>query len=96
MSGGLFFLLLKCLVLHPFNNHGRCTTTTIANAGSAVLTVILFQHIDERVTILRAPLAPNGWPSATAPPCTFTLAASSFIRFEFSIPTTAKASFSSQ
>ena len=48
------------------------------------------------VTIILAPLAPNGCPMETAPPFTFTFYASSFIRFVFSNPTTANASFNSQ
>lgn len=48
------------------------------------------------VIIILAPLQPKGWPMETAPPFTFTLAGSNFMRLLFSIPTTAKASFNSQ
>ena len=38
-----------------------------------------------RVTIILAPLQPKGCPNATAPPCTFTLAAFNFIFCVFTI-----------
>ena len=38
--------------------------------------------------MMRAPLAPNGCPSETAPPFTFTVAGSSCSRLLFSMPTT--------
>ena len=48
------------------------------------------------VTRIRAPLAPIGWPSATAPPRTLTLLPSRPSSWLFAIETTAKASLISQ
>src|SRR5579862_892715 len=45
-----------------------------------------------RVTRMRAPDAPIGWPSAQAPPCTFTLSCGSRCSFIAAMATTAKAS----
>ena len=47
------------------------------------------------VVSTRAPLAPIGWPSAIAPPCTFTLAGSSFSSRTTASDCAANASFSS-
>ena len=49
-----------------------------------------------RVTTMRAPLAPIGWPSATAPPCTLTISCGSLNSVIAAIVTAAKASFTSQ
>ena len=46
--------------------------------------------------MIRAPEAPNGWPKLTAPPCTFTFAASRPNNFMLASPTTEKASLNSK
>ena len=45
---------------------------------------------------MRAPEQPKGWPNETAPPFTFTFAASNFIFCIFTIPTVENASFNSK
>ncbi len=45
---------------------------------------------------MRAPLAPIGWPSATAPPCTLTISCASLNSFIAAIVTAANASLTSQ
>ncbi len=47
------------------------------------------------VTMMRAPLAPIGWPSAQAPPCTLTMSCDTPSSCISAIGTTAKASFTS-
>ena len=47
------------------------------------------------VTMMRAPLAPIGWPNAQAPPCTLTMSCATPSSFISAIGTTAKASLTS-
>src|ERR1043165_452043 len=51
-----------------------------------------FRSAPISVTRIRAPEAPIGWPSAHAPPCTFTLSCGSPCSFIAAMATTAKAS----
>src|SRR6056297_391180 len=55
-----------------------------------------FSKAFSSVTMIRAPLAPMGWPSAQAPPLTFTFSRGRPISCMKAMGTTAKASFTSQ
>jgi hypothetical protein len=67
---GRFFC--RTLRLQQFQRHRRGLATANAQAGHATFATMLAQG-GQQVTITRAPDAPIGWPSAQAPPCTFTL-----------------------